>query len=81
MAHTYRNPLRIRNLGGGPMVVVIEPWANEWELASGEEGEVVATHPSRFPRLSLEMLEGRAVFYVEDEGSLYEFWMGGVQVG
>ena len=72
--------MRIRNLSGAPLVVVIEPWASEWELASGEAGEVMVTHPSKFPRLSLDWLEGRAVFYVEDGGSLYEFWRDGVQV-
>jgi hypothetical protein len=76
---SFRNPLRIRNGGTTALTVIVEPWANEYELAPDADCEVVAIHPDQQPTLTVEHLE-RAIIVSVDGGSLYEFWRNGAQV-
>jgi len=70
----------LRNGLPQPMRVVIEPWATEHWLSSGEMCEVRAIHPTQEAQLELEITEYGAIFTVEGEGSTYEYWHNGAFV-
>jgi hypothetical protein len=76
----HRNPLRVRNGGDAPLIVVVEPWAEEFELAPGAECDVVATNLAVFPTLGVEPIDGRLIVRINAGGSSYEVWQGGVQL-
>jgi len=76
-----RNPIRVRNGGSDPLIVIVEPWASEFVLMHGADLDVVATHPDIFPTLEIESLDGRLVVIINQGGSLYEVWRDGVQIG
>jgi hypothetical protein len=76
----FRNPLQVRNGTDAPMAVVVEPWATEFVLEPGGVCEVVATHPDQFPTFGVEPTAGKVIVWVNEGGSLYEIWQGGVQV-
>src|SRR5437870_1516940 len=76
----HRNPLRIRNGGNAPLVVVVEPWATEFNLPPGAECEVIAINPELQPNLEVESLDGRLIVWIHEGGSTYEVWCDGVQL-
>jgi hypothetical protein len=76
----FRNPLLVRNGSDASLTVVVEPWATEFELQPGAECEVVATHPDLFPTLGIEPTGHQVIIWVNEGGSLYEIWQGGLQV-
>ena len=76
---SFRNPLHIRNGGTSTLVVIVEPWANQYELEPDSDCKVIAIHRDQQPTLSIEHAE-HAVTVSIDGGSVYEFWQDGVQL-
>ena len=78
MSVSYRNPLRIRNSGASQLIVVLEPWAEEFELTPGAVCDVVATNPEIPPTFGVEAVDGHIIVSINEGGSNYEFWRDGV---
>jgi hypothetical protein len=76
----HRNPLRIANRSPKPMTIAVRPGAEEYEVASGAECEIVATHPAILPTLSVESFGTRLVVSVNEGGGHHEFWLKGERV-
>ena len=73
-----RHSIKLRNSGHSTLRIVIEPWANEWDLPVGSVGEVVSVGGEGKPVIDLDvMANGRIVFWVETAGSVYEYWQDG----
>jgi hypothetical protein len=77
---TYRHSVKLENSFGKPLRIVIEPWATEFELPSKESCEVVAVNDMKQPRVDIEVSEYGILFWVEVEGSVYEYWQNGVLI-
>jgi hypothetical protein len=61
-----------------PCVLIIEPWANEFTIRSGESCSVVAIHPTVTPTFMAHIVRGgNLVMWVNEDGATYEFWRGG----
>lgn len=73
----HRSVLRL-SARDAPYTAIVEPWAEEFEVAPGEECRVVALHPSSPPSFDVELYRGALVVSVLEGGSTYEFWRGGV---
>lgn len=75
--------LKIQNTRDVLLTVIVEPWANEYQLSTGEECEVVATHPKAAPCFSLAIADDQLLVWIEsgsEGGSNYQFWQGGEQI-
>ena len=60
-----------------PFVLIVEPWAEEFEIHLTDECQLVALHPEAPPSFGLELAPGRLVVCVNEGGSTYEFWRTG----
>lgn len=67
----------VRNRGKADLVVVVEPWASEMNLAPGEEGEVVLIGNGRLPNHSVELCSYGLIFWAENEMDNFELYKGG----
>ncbi len=72
-----RNLLQLRAFDE-PFEVVVEPWANEFMIRTGDRCELVALHPETIPPFLVELVRGKLVVWVEVSGATFEFWRGGV---
>jgi hypothetical protein len=59
--------------------VIVEPWAEEFEIAPGQKCQVVAVHPSAPPSFDVELYRGVLIVSVLESGSTYEFWRDGLR--
>jgi hypothetical protein len=75
---SFRNPLRISpGHDEVTLTVIVEPWANEYRVAMGEECVVVARHPTVLPTFGIiPSSNARVVVWINEGGSTYEFWRG-----
>ncbi len=63
-----------------PFVLIVEPWAEEFLIAVGERGEVVALHPAVTPTFGVEVCRGGDLLvWINESGATYEFWRGGLR--
>jgi hypothetical protein len=63
-----------------PFVLIVEPWADEFAIAVGDECQVVACHPTRSPTFGVEVCRsGDLMVWVNEGGSTYEFSRGGAR--
>ena len=67
----------IRNRGPSHLVVVVEPWANEIDLAPGEDGEVVLIGNSALPNHSVELCAYGLIICAEGGTDHIELYKGG----
>ena len=74
----YRSVLRL-SAREASYTAIVEPWAEEFEVAAGVECRVVALHPHAPPSFDVELYRGVVVVSVLESGSTYEFWRGGVR--
>lgn len=59
-------------------VLIVEPWAEEFAIAVGDQCEVVAIHPSAAPSFGANVCRGGDLMvWVNESGATYEFWRGG----
>ncbi len=79
MMHRVRIP--IRNRGKANLVVVVEPWASEIDLASGENGEVVLIGNAKVPGHSVELCPYGLIFTAGDGTDSFELFKGGERWG
>jgi len=62
-----------------PFVLIVEPWADEFVISGAEQCRLVASNPDAVPRLTAQIVgDGDLMVCVEDCGSTFEFWRGGV---
>jgi len=54
--------------------LVVEPWANEFEIRPSQRCRLVAKNPKLMPRFEVEQEEGKLYAYVSEPGSTFEFW-------
>jgi len=60
--------------------LIVEPWAEEFVIAVGDECAVVAFHPRATPTFQVEVgRDGDLIVTVNDGGSSFEFWRGRVR--
>jgi hypothetical protein len=52
-------------------VVTVEPWAELFEVARGEECQVVALHHTAPPTFSAEVVRGGLIVTVNESGATY----------
>ena len=71
----------IRNRGKADLVVVVEPWASEINLAPGEDGEVALIGNNRVPIHSVELCPYGLIFWAEDGMDAFELYKGGERWG
>jgi hypothetical protein len=57
-----------------PYWLIVEPWANEFEIRPQQRCRLVANHPRLVPSLEAELVEGKLVIYVNESGATFEFW-------
>ena len=62
---------------GSSFTLIVEPWANEYLVRHGETCEVVAIHPSIIPTFGVTSLEDDLIVFINESGSIYEFWRDG----
>jgi hypothetical protein len=61
--------------GNNSYTVVIEPWANEYEVSPHDICRLVAVHPIQHVDFSIEFhQEKRLIVYINNSGSNYEFY-------
>lgn len=60
-----------------PFWVVVEPWASEFLVRTGEECQVIACHPTVMPSFSAELAHGKLILWVNEAGATFEFWRVG----
>ena len=68
-----RNVLHVR-AAEQQLVVVVEPWADEFVLSRGEAGRVVAVHPNVLSELEVEIVRDQLIVTINDAGATFEFW-------
>ena len=71
----------VRNRGPSNLVVVVEPWANEIDLAPGEDGEVVLIGHSALPNHSVEWCAYGLIITAEGGTDGSELYKGGERRG
>ena len=59
----YKSKLGVSNSRGKPHVVVVEPWANDYTLLSGEQLEIVAFGDTAVPWFDVVEWDGAAQVY------------------
>jgi hypothetical protein len=59
-----------------PYTVVVEPWADEFQVEPAAGCQVVALHPRLQPAFEVEIYRGLLIVYVNGSGATYEFWRG-----
>lgn len=74
----FRNPLRVHNRNPETLTMIVEPWANEYDVVTGSDCEVVAINPSVMPTFGVEPLGGNLIVSVNESGSTFELWRAGV---
>ena len=60
----------------GPYRVIVEPWADEFQIEPGVRCQLVALHPHLFPSFEVELYQGVLIVYVNEGESTYEFYRG-----
>ena len=75
MSHRNGLYLRTREI---PFTVIVEPWAEEYQISPGETCRVVAIHPSAQPTFEIELDGQVLIISVLDSGATYEFWSNGI---
>lgn len=73
-----RNSLHVQNPNPEAMTLIVEPWANEYEVLLNEKCVIVAVNPSVMPTFGVEPHDGRLIVWVNEGGSTYELWRDGV---
>jgi hypothetical protein len=76
----HRNSLRVRNREPETLTVIVEPWANEYQLAMGEECTIVALNTSTMPTFEIVPHDGDLTVSVNESDSTFELWRAGVRV-
>ena len=76
----FRNPLQIQNRDAETLTVIVEPWANEYDLTMGEGCVIVAINPSVMPTFGVEPHDGNLIVWVNESGSTFELWRAGDRV-
>ncbi|HEY0267750.1 MAG TPA: hypothetical protein VGC12_00795 [Methyloradius sp.] len=76
----YQFSAKLRNGFSTSLRVVIEPWATEHWLSPEESCEVRALSENAQPYIEMEVSEYGAIFWVEGQGSIYEYWQSGVLI-
>ena len=76
----FRNSLRVQNRQPEALTVIVEPWANEYKLAMGEECSIIAINSSVMPTFGVEPHGGDLILSVNESGSTFEVWRAGVRV-
>jgi hypothetical protein len=56
--------------------LIVEPWADEFEIHPQQRCRVVAKHPHLTPSFEAELVQGKLVVYVNEPGCTYELWRG-----
>jgi hypothetical protein len=60
-----------------PFRLIVEPWADEFDIPRGQRCRLVAKHPSIVPTFEVEVVRGMLVACVNDSGATCEFWREG----
>lgn len=74
----FRNSLRVQNGNPETLTMIVEPWANEYDLVAGGDCEIVALNPSVVPTFGVEPHGGNLIVWVNEGGSTFELWRAGV---
>jgi len=56
--------------------LIVEPWANEFDILPKLRCRVVAKHPNASPTFEVQLVEGMLIAYVNESGATFEFWRG-----
>ena len=76
---TFKNVLHV-SARERPFVLIVEPWADEFTIAVGDDCKVVALNPGVSPTFEVEPCRGcDLIIYVNESGSTFEFWRSGVR--
>lgn len=75
-----RNSLQVQNRDPAILTLIVEPWANEYEVVACEECVVVAVNPVVMPTFGVEPHGRTLIVWVNEGGSTFEFWRAGVLV-
>jgi hypothetical protein len=59
-----------------PYRLMVEPWADEFEILLGQNCRLVARHPITAPTFGVETVGGLLIAYVNGLGATYAFWRG-----
>ncbi len=76
MIGPYRNSLSIHNGNPRPLKVIVEPWAEEYDLLADQSCRVIAINDDRFPTFQVETAGDNLIIAVNEVGSTSEFWEG-----
>jgi hypothetical protein len=76
MIGPYRNSLGLRNASTRPLKVIIEPWAEEYDLPPIQSCKVIAINDDRLPTFQVETTGDNLIVNVNEGGSTFEFWQG-----
>jgi hypothetical protein len=61
--------------GDNPYWLVVEPWANQYEILPNDKCRLVAFHPTQQVIFSVELQDQKClIVYVNSSGSTYEFY-------
>jgi len=72
----YRSLLHV-SASESPYTLIVEPWAEEFEIAPGGTCQIVAIHPVAPSSFEVELNREYLIVYVRESGSTYEFWRDG----
>ena len=72
-----RGSVHLSNASQGPVRVVVEPWAIEFELPSKSFCEVVSVGGTVPIDIEVEDHEYGIIFWINTEGAIYEYWQDG----
>lgn len=65
--------------GDNPYILVVEPWANQYEILPGDKCRLVASNPDKQSFFEVELLENNhLIVYVNVAGTSYEFYRNDV---
>ena len=75
----FQNTLSVTAHDRG-FVLIVEPWAEEFAIAVGDQCQIVALHTIAPLTFGAEVCrDGDLMVWVNEGGSTYEFWRGGVR--
>lgn len=59
-----------------PFTVIVEPWAEEFQVDAGSTCKIVALNPDNPPSFDVELYRGALVVTILESESTFEFWRG-----
>jgi hypothetical protein len=73
----HRTSIRFDNASADPVLIVLEPYASEFQLPSGSSCEIVGRSDELVPEIFIEYTAKAIFFWGNSPHAIYEYWQDG----